>query len=116
MTTYIDPNDGNSLELFTPDFDRRLLRFRADETTDRVEVDLNRESVKALVEQATQWLEDTEPPAPVLPSTPGSVVHADNPTPAWAFLLPDGKWYSKFGPVDPSGWADGWVVEHDAGA
>lgn len=120
MTTYTDPRDGSTLEVYSLDPSRALkeplLRFLATEGGEAAAVDLIRGSVKALVEQATKWLEDTEPPPPTLPSTTGSVVRADNPTPAWALLLPDGKWYSKFGPVDPSGWPDGWVVEHDAGA
>lgn len=93
-----------------------LLRLSAWDTVDNATVDLNRESVKALVEQATKWLEDTEVK---LPTTPGSIVRADTPgvgNPPHAILHDDGYWYGASGKwaLDPSVWVYGWVLIHDA--
>lgn len=117
--TYTDPRDGSTLRVnsLTPNRSLKepLLRFLAYEDPT---VDLNRESVKALVEQATEWLEDTEVK---LPTTPGSIVRADPPgdgNPPHVILHDDGNWYGASGKsaLDPSVWVYGWVLIHDAGA
>ena len=115
--TYNDPVDNSRMTVREIKPGHRL-RFSAYEHGSATDVDLNRESVKALVDQATQWLADTEVK---LPTTPGSIVRADTPdaaNPPHVILHDDGYWYGASGKwaLDPSVWVYGWVLIHDAGA
>lgn len=68
--TYNDPVDNSRMTVREMKPGPRL-RFSAYEHGSATDVDLDRESVKALVEQATKWLEDTEVK---LPTTLGSII------------------------------------------
>lgn len=117
--TYIDPRDKSTLRvesMTSSVLKEPLLRFVGHESPDYTTVDLDRESVKALVKQATKWLEDTEVK---LPTIPGShvVAKTDFGTSTHLFLDAYQMWQSPSGAKwSPPEVSARWVETiHDAG-